>query len=184
MVTADGKEDRSGLVLRLDLDLKSPGDQQYIRVSPGENVTGYIEYQMWSGSNNPSEIGQLILIYSWAAPQDYYTCVYSGGVGLYPGIERGDYFTFTAPERPGTYYLWAHKGAHYSCELDVQGVVHPSPNLAVGMIEVVPSQETTPQPAQPPACSSSQIELILLVLSVVIDLIIVVLLMYIIIIVK
>ena len=88
--------DQAGTVIRFDLDPGQAGGQQAITVAPGAMVSGLMEWQAWGA--NPGEIGQVTLVYSWGGlPVTAYTCIFDGGIGVYPGQHRTDSFSFTAP---------------------------------------------------------------------------------------
>jgi len=105
-------------ILSFTLDT-SRQNQQFIDVSPGQTINGRITFQRWSGMSNPNEVSQVFLLYSWSSlppRQGQYTPLYDGSPGVYPGVTQTKTFSITAPNTPGTYYVWAYHKAAYSMQ--------------------------------------------------------------------
>jgi len=99
--------------------LRSITPSQTIIASPGQKITLTVSYQIWQGQN-PSEIDQLLLIYSWTPswppPKGYYVGIYNGIPPSYPGTTGSVQVDITVPTTSGTYYLWLGWAAHYGID--------------------------------------------------------------------
>lgn len=105
------------LIERALLRFVSPN--QTIVASPGETISLSIGYQIWQGQN-PNEIDQLLLIYSWTPswppPKGYYVGIYNDIPPSYPGTTGNVKVSITVPKMSGTYYLWLGWAAHYGID--------------------------------------------------------------------
>ena len=114
--------DTETILLNIDVDSETPGDQQIVATPPGETISVTATFQVWC-SSGPGPIKQAFFIYSWTPswpPSSmYYMPLYNGQPGYYPGLTLTTSFSLTVPEDEGNHYLWFCLGAHYSMELAV-----------------------------------------------------------------
>lgn len=119
---------------RIDLDSMTPGDQQYITVESGEDVT--IDYSAWL-VGNPGEIRQFWFVYSWASsypPWDVYTPIYNGQP--YPSKTVQGTFSITAPSTAGTYKVWLCVESKYNMNEAVAEVTEEPAMLPHALVVV------------------------------------------------
>lgn len=117
------------ILLTLDVD-SAPGFQAITDVSPGENVTINITFDIWEPSG-PSILNQAFMIYSWTPvwppPAGYYYPLYNGMPGYFGGTVR-DSFNLTAPTSPGNHSLWLCAAEQYNMG-DAVGTFTQLPSL-------------------------------------------------------
>jgi hypothetical protein len=97
----------NNVLLSLDLDQSTPGNQQSIFVRAGStiNVTGtFTLYAPAAGDQ-----AQAFFIFSWTPtwppPNGFYQVLYDGAPPVYPGITQSFNFSLTVPGQ-GVYYLY------------------------------------------------------------------------------
>jgi hypothetical protein len=83
-----------------------------ITVKPGQSVSISLDYKIWSRTGCPACIDQIVL----GMDDKALTCAYHGIPGIYPGRSGSYSGTITAPETPGTYYLYTAYATQYTCE--------------------------------------------------------------------
>lgn len=109
----DYTPDTNNILLWLDLDQDTPGNQTVVFVPEGATIIIKGQMQTWAPS--PGVVEQDFFIYSWTPswppPEGYYYAIYSGGPGTYPGKIIPIDFSLTVPSKPGVYYLYYCSGA-------------------------------------------------------------------------
>jgi hypothetical protein len=116
--------DPGNMLLSIDIS-PGVGAQRITAVDPGETVQVNLTFQLWSA---PGIIKQSFVIYSWAPswppPSGYYTALYNGIPGSYPGQTVTSSFYLTAPTTPGRYYLWFCGDAQYNMQDAINRYTH------------------------------------------------------------
>jgi len=119
---SENGRDTETILLSIDVDSETPGDQQVVTASPGETIAITATFQVWS-SGGPGIIKQAFFVYSWTPSWPpstaYYTPLYNGQPGYHPGVTLTTSFSVPVPQDMGNHYLWFCLGAHYSMELAV-----------------------------------------------------------------
>jgi hypothetical protein len=108
-LTTDGIPYVSDIILiSVDLDQGTPGNQQSIAVRAGSTITVTGTFTIYGTATG--DILQAFFIFSWTPtwpPQNgFYQVLYNGPPGLYPGITQSFSFNVIVPAQIGFYYLY------------------------------------------------------------------------------
>lgn len=110
----------NSILHRIDMDSSAPGDQQTVTVLAGETISIDLTAQKYAEPGGEGSILQLFTVYSWSPswppPSGYWTYLYNGIPGGYPGATVTKTFSIKVPETPGAYYLWLITGGAYNME--------------------------------------------------------------------
>lgn len=87
-----------------------PNDKPIFQVSPNTMVPFRVNIQLWSQSNCPTCIDQVVF------GIDRPTSCMSGEVGTWPGVTAEGTLSITAPSEPGSYKIRAGITQQFSCE--------------------------------------------------------------------
>ncbi len=98
--------------------LTSVSNQKFV-ARPLQTITLTARIQ-YSTGENPSQFTQALFLPSWSTSwppgKNYYFPLFDEIPILAPGEEREIRFSFVAPEKAGTYYLWLAMASYYNIE--------------------------------------------------------------------